>query len=65
MTYVVVKLHGGPRDGKYVKYGAPLPNTLVFTELTEDRTGFLYSDYQRTGAKEYRWVDPKMQGGIK
>ena len=59
MTYVVVRLEGGPRGGRYVKYSAPLPNTLVITELNDEKTGLRYSDYRRSGAKEYRWVDPK------
>lgn len=55
MSYVLVRLNGGPRDGKYVKYGAPLPNTIVYTEWNESK-GFAYVEYQRSGAKDYKWV---------
>lgn len=57
MGFVLVRLNGGPRDGSFVKYSTPLPNTLVFAQLNDEKTGLSYVDYERrNGLTEYDWV---------
>ena len=48
MGYVqTVTLIGGTKDGTTIRYGEPLPNTIVYQHHTPN--GWRCEDYQRVG----------------
>lgn len=43
---VIVRLNGGSKDGKWIKYTTPLPKILVITNVSNGH-GFNYENYKR------------------
>jgi hypothetical protein len=63
MKYTSIKLHGGPSDGRWVRYGTPLPKTLVVPQFNDTKTVLSFNDYQRRkpGGIDYYYVPKKIE----
>lgn len=57
MARVKVKLNGGPKDGVWVDYDTPLPETIVITEVSS--SSMKYHDYERINTYDYEYREPK------
>jgi hypothetical protein len=62
MGEVQLKLHGGPDDGRWVKYAQPVPKTLVVPHVKSVENGLVqWNDYRRRkpGGVDFDYVGDK------